>query len=216
MVHLLKKLDFTKDFKYWKTVIQFLICWSKVICFDFETCFADLLFSSFDQLAFKVLGVPLNKIVTVFPIFSPSFKVIFDVVSSILTTLFLFNLAADCFTYMKGGTEFLKLRPGGRQYQRFYQLDQDMDLLHWRPSSKKPEKAMCKCFTVNSHDSFSVILKYCYFLNVDDTIKKSHCKSMAKIHSCFLNITFYNFRWLFCWNHELKQSITILKSSKCE
>ena len=158
----------------------------------------------------------MNKIVTVFPIFSPSFKEIFDVVSSILTTLFLFNLAADCFTYMKGGTEFLKLRPGGRQYQRFYQLDQDMDLLHWRPSSKKPEKAMCKCFTVNSHDSFSVILKYCYFLNVDDTIKKSHCKSMAKIHSCFLNITFYNFRWLFCWNHELKQSITILKSSKCE
>ena len=45
---------------------------------------------------------------------------------------------------MQGGTEFLKLRPGGRQYQRFYQLDQDMDLLHWRPSSKKPEKAMCK------------------------------------------------------------------------
>ncbi|XP_066915191.1 inactive phospholipase C-like protein 2 [Clytia hemisphaerica] len=50
--------------------------------------------------------------------------------------------AADCFTYMQSGTEFLKLRPGGRQYQRFYQLDQDMLLLHWRPSSKKPEKAI--------------------------------------------------------------------------
>lgn len=50
--------------------------------------------------------------------------------------------ASDCFIYMQNGAEFLKVRPGGRQYQRFYQLNRDMDLLHWRPSSKKPEKAI--------------------------------------------------------------------------
>ena len=45
---------------------------------------------------------------------------------------------------MRIGTEFTKVRPIGRQYQRFYQLDETMELLHWQPSSKKPEKAIRK------------------------------------------------------------------------
>ena len=55
----------------------------------------------------------------------------------------LFFIANDCFLYMKNGSEFLKIRPG-RQYQRFYQLSEDMESLHWKSSSKKPEKAVCK------------------------------------------------------------------------
>jgi len=50
--------------------------------------------------------------------------------------------AMDCFSYMRIGTEFTKVRPIGRQYQRFYQLDDTMEFLHWQPSSKKPEKAI--------------------------------------------------------------------------
>jgi len=50
--------------------------------------------------------------------------------------------ASDCYSFMQNGTEFLKLRPGGRQYQRFYQLNSSLDTLVWKPSSKKPEKAI--------------------------------------------------------------------------
>ncbi|XP_065653879.1 inactive phospholipase C-like protein 2 [Hydra vulgaris] len=49
--------------------------------------------------------------------------------------------ATDCFTYMQMGTEFLKLRLG-REYQRKYHLDHDFECLHWRPSSKRPDKAV--------------------------------------------------------------------------
>ena len=78
------------------------------------------------------------------------------------------------------GTEFLKLRLG-REYQRKYHLDHDLEYLHWRPSSKKPDKAVCmyyfaffiylKCVLVRIEVSLFVVNFYfmsCYFI----TIKK--------------------------------------------
>lgn len=69
-------------------------------------------------------------------------------------------LASDCYTFMQNGTEFLKLRPGGRQYQRLYQLSTSLDMLVWRPSSKKPEKAVCEFFWKFPRDNKSMIHAY--------------------------------------------------------
>eukprot|EP00794_Sanderia_malayensis_P016917 gene16917-18623_t len=49
--------------------------------------------------------------------------------------------ASDCYLFMQDGSEFLKLRPGGRQYKRLYQLDLKLRALVWKPSSKKPDKS---------------------------------------------------------------------------
>ena len=52
--------------------------------------------------------------------------------------------AQDCLSYMKNGSELIKVRSNSRQYHRIFTLNPDMTEIRWQPTSKKPHKARSK------------------------------------------------------------------------
>ncbi|XP_077861645.1 inactive phospholipase C-like protein 2 [Saccoglossus kowalevskii] len=49
--------------------------------------------------------------------------------------------ASDCITFMQAGSELIKVRSQSRQYHRIFTIDDDLSVLRWHPTSKKPIKA---------------------------------------------------------------------------
>ena len=52
--------------------------------------------------------------------------------------------AVDCLSEMMNGNSFVKVKASGRQFRRFFYLEEDLSGLRWMPSSKKSSRAKCK------------------------------------------------------------------------
>jgi len=50
--------------------------------------------------------------------------------------------ARDCLCLMASGSDFIKLKPGAREFQRHFYFNQDTLSIHWVPSRKKASKVM--------------------------------------------------------------------------
>lgn len=54
--------------------------------------------------------------------------------------------AVDCLTDMMNGSSFVKVKASGRQFRRFFYLEEDLTGLRWMPSSKKSSRAKREFF----------------------------------------------------------------------
>ena len=49
--------------------------------------------------------------------------------------------ARDCLCLMASGSDFIKIKPGAREFQRQFYFDQETLSIHWLPSRKKTSKS---------------------------------------------------------------------------
>ncbi|XP_063685577.1 1-phosphatidylinositol 4,5-bisphosphate phosphodiesterase eta-2-like isoform X3 [Bolinopsis microptera] len=50
--------------------------------------------------------------------------------------------ARDCLSLMASGSDFIKIKPGAREFQRQFYFDQETLSIHWLPSRKKTSKIL--------------------------------------------------------------------------